>query len=85
LVNNKAIITFIEDFRNEHVKSENASQAMRLRLEALTSSVGTVPAKLAFDYLSLSSWASIAAMAEKLDEIWKTKKIQMSRLESYKS
>jgi hypothetical protein len=69
LSNNKAIITFIEDFRNEHVKSEDASRAMWLRLEALTSSVGIVPAKLAFDYLSPSSWASIGAMAEKLDEI----------------
>jgi hypothetical protein len=53
--NNEAVITFIEDFGNEHVNSEDASQAMWLRLEALTSSVGTVPAKLAFDYLSPSS------------------------------
>jgi hypothetical protein len=82
--NNLAIINFIEDYKGEHGKAGDSIRSMWLRLEALTAAVGEVPAKLAFDYLSPSAWASIGALAEKLDVIGKTQATQSSRLESYK-
>jgi hypothetical protein len=58
---------------------------MWFRIEALTASVGTVPTRLAFDYLAPSAWASIGAMAAKIDETWKALTTQGGRLDSYKA
>jgi hypothetical protein len=58
---------------------------MWLCLEALTTSVGTVPTRLAFDYLAPSAWASIGTIAAKLDDIWKKVSTQVTRLNTYNS
>jgi hypothetical protein len=42
-------------------------------------------AKLVFDYLPPSAWASICAIAEKLDGIGKSQKTQGTCLDSYKN
>jgi hypothetical protein len=70
--NIEAIINFIDDYRQEHGKAGEASRALWLWLKVLTTSVGTVPTWLAFDYLAPSAWASIGAMAAKLDDVWKS-------------
>jgi hypothetical protein len=82
--NNEAVINLIGDYRHEHGKAGEALRVMWLRLEALSHSVGTVPTKLAFDYLAPSAWASIGAIAAKLDEIWKNVTAQGTRLDTYK-
>jgi hypothetical protein len=83
-INNEAIVNFIAEYRNEHGKAGNAIRSLHLRLEALAATVGTVPKHLAFDYLAPSTWASIGAMAEKLDEVSKALALQNRRLETYK-
>jgi hypothetical protein len=83
-INNEALVkNFIGECRNEHGKAGNAIRSLHLRLEALSSTVGTVPKHLAFDYLAPSTWASIGAMAEKLDEVSKSSAIQNQRLDTY--
>jgi hypothetical protein len=57
---------------------------MWLRIEALTASLGSIPIRLAFDYLAPSAWASIGAIAAKLDSACKTIAAQGSRLDDYK-
>jgi hypothetical protein len=47
--------------------------------------VGTISKRLAFNYLSPSAWASIGAIAAKLDEVWKDLNSQKARLDSYKA
>jgi hypothetical protein len=69
-VNNEALLHFVCEYRQEHGKAGEAICSIWLRLEALASSVGTVPMRLASDYLSPSAWASIGAMAAKLDDVW---------------
>jgi hypothetical protein len=83
--NNEAVINLVVDYRQEHGKAGEALRVMWLRLEALTSSLGKVPTKLAFDYLAPSAWASIGAIAAKLDGIWTTVTVQGTRLDSFKS
>jgi hypothetical protein len=83
--NNEAIVKFLEDYRQEHGKAGDAIRALWFRLEALTSSVGTVPTRLAFDYLAPSAWASIGAMAAKLDEMVTAMRTQGGRLDSFKA
>jgi hypothetical protein len=84
-VNNEALLHFIGEYRQEHGKAGDAIHAIRLRLEAIASSVGTVPTYLAVDYLSPSAWASIEAMAAKLDDVWKDLKVHKTKLNLYKS
>jgi hypothetical protein len=83
--NNEAVINLIGDYRHEHGKAREALRVMWLRLKALPASVGIVPAKLAFDYLAPSSWASIGAIPAKTDGIWKMVTTQGERLDTYKS
>jgi hypothetical protein len=47
-------------------------------------SVGTVPTCLTFNYLAPSAWASISAMAAKLDKICQQVSTQGQRLDNYK-
>jgi hypothetical protein len=82
--NNEAIVNLIAEYRQEHGKAGGAIRSLHLRLEALASTVGSVPTHLSFDYLAPSAWATIGAMAEKLDEIDKSLKVQSSRLDYYK-
>jgi hypothetical protein len=84
-VNNEALLHFIGEYRQEHGKAGDVIRSIRLRLEALASSVGTVPTCLAFDYLSPSAWASIEAMAAKSDDVWKDLKVHKTKLDLYKS
>jgi hypothetical protein len=53
-------------------------------LEALSATLGKVLTHLAFDYVAPSAWASIGAMAEKLDEVGNTLALQDHRLVSHK-
>jgi hypothetical protein len=82
--NNEAIVNSITEYRQEHGKAGGAIRSLLLRLEALAATVGSVPTHLSFDYLAPSAWASIGAMAEKLDEIDKSLKTQSARLDFYK-
>jgi hypothetical protein len=83
--NNKALINLITDYRQEHLKAGDALLSMWLRIEALTSSLGTIPIRLAFDYLAPSAWASIGAMAAKVDSLSKLITGQSTRLDGYKN
>jgi hypothetical protein len=83
-INNEALVNFITEYRNEHGKVGNAIHSLHLRLGALAATVGTVPKHLAFDCLAPSTWASIGAMDEKLDEVSKSLVIQNQRLDTYK-
>ena len=83
--NNSGLLSFMTEYRQEHGKAGSAIRSLHLRLEALTSTVGSVPSHLAFDYLAPSTWASIGAMAEKLDEIGKSVSAQGARLDTYKA
>jgi hypothetical protein len=69
----------------EHGKAGEALRAIWFRIEALTASVGTVPTRLAFDYLAPLAWASIGAMAPKIDGTWKSLTTQGGHLDSYKT
>jgi hypothetical protein len=82
--NNEAIINFIAEYCQEHEKAGGAIRSLHLRLEALAATFRSVPTHLPFDYLALSAWATIGAMAENLDEINKSLKTQSSRLDFYK-
>jgi hypothetical protein len=64
---NAAVINLIGDYKHEHLKAGDMLHSMWLRIEALTASLGTMPARLAFEYLAPSAWASIGAIAAKLD------------------
>ena len=79
-VNNQALLRFAREYRQEHGKAGEAIRSIWLRLEALASLVGTVPTRLAFYYISPSPWASIGAMAAKLDDVWKDLKAHKTRL-----
>jgi hypothetical protein len=83
--NNAAIINFIDDYKGEHGKAGDSIWSMWLRLEALTSTVGRVPSRLASDYLSPSAWASIGALTDTLAKIKQSQTTQSVRLESYKT
>jgi hypothetical protein len=52
-----------------------------LLIEAMASSIGKVPTRLAFDYLSPLAWASISSIAEKLDKLGKHLDLHNSRLD----
>jgi hypothetical protein len=69
--NNEAILHLIGEYRQGHDRAGEAICSIWLRLEPLAASVGMVPKRLAFDYLSPSAWALIGAIAAKLDEVWK--------------
>jgi hypothetical protein len=66
--NNAAVINLIVDYHQEHLKAGDALYSMWLCIEVLTTSVGMMPAHLAFDYLAPSDWASIGMIAAKLDD-----------------
>jgi hypothetical protein len=83
--NNVTLINFIQDYRNEYGKAGEAIRSLWLRMEALSSAVGPVPVRLAFDYLAPSSWASIGAIASKLDEVRANQNSYGSRLDNFKS
>jgi hypothetical protein len=53
-------------------------------LEALSATVGKAPTHLAFNYVVPSAWASIGAMAEKVDKVGKALAAQVHPLVSYK-
>lgn len=82
--NNDALLNFVSEYRQEHGKAGGAICSLHLRLEALSATLGKVPTHLAFDYVAPSAWASIGAMAEKLDEVEKTLAIQDHWLVSHK-
>jgi hypothetical protein len=49
---------------------------MWLRIEALTASLGTMYARLAFDYLAPSARAPVSAIAAKLDKVFTTARME---------
>jgi hypothetical protein len=67
--NNETLMNFVNDYRFEHAKAGEAFGSLWLRLEALSASLGTSPARLAVDYMAPSAWASIGAIATRLDEL----------------
>jgi hypothetical protein len=83
--NNTSILNFVAMYRQEHGKAGGAIRSLHLRLDALVATVGTVPTHLAFDYLAPSTWASIGAMAKKLDKIGKALLTQGTHLDAYKA
>jgi hypothetical protein len=59
--NNGPLVSLVADYRLEHGKVAEAIEALWLRLEALTSTVGLCPELLSLEYLSPSIWALIGA------------------------
>jgi hypothetical protein len=80
-VKNEALIHFLGEYHQEQGKTGKAICSIWLRMEALASLAGTVPTCLAFDYLCPSAWASIGAMAAKLDDAWKDLKAHKTRFD----
>jgi hypothetical protein len=81
-MNNEAIMNFIHDYRHKHGKAGDAIRALWLHLEALSASMGVIPTHLASDYLAHQpAWASIGAIATKIDDMWKQQVSQVTRLD----
>jgi hypothetical protein len=69
-INKAPILNFREDHCQEHGKVGDVFRALWLRLKALSALVGTILTCLTLDYLlAPSSWASIGAIAAKLDKL----------------
>jgi hypothetical protein len=83
--NNEAILHFIGEYQQEHGKAGEAIHLIWLRLEVLASLVGMVPTCLVLAYLSPSAWASIGAIAAKLDKVWRDLNSHKVRLDSDKA
>jgi hypothetical protein len=82
--NNAAIINSIDDYKASMARQPGDSiWSMWLCLEALTSTVGRLPACVRLSVPS--TWASIGALAGKLEEIKKSQTTQGIRLEDYES
>jgi hypothetical protein len=65
IVNNKeALILMMDDYHLEQCKAGDAISSLWLCMEALSSSLGTAPSRLALAYMAPSAWASIGAVAE---------------------
>jgi hypothetical protein len=81
---NTALVHLVQDYRSEHAKAGDAITALWLRLEAVASTVGVCPTRLAYDYLAPSAWGSIGALATKLDSVEKKMSTQEAVVVAHK-
>jgi hypothetical protein len=65
--NNEALMLLTNDYHMEHRKVGDTISSLWLCMEALSASLGTAPTRLPLAYMASSAWASIGAMATKLD------------------
>jgi hypothetical protein len=67
LNNNEALLVLTDNYHLEHRRAGDAISSLWRCMEALSTALGTAPARLALEYMAPSAWASIGAMAAKLD------------------
>jgi hypothetical protein len=82
-LNNTSILNFIAEYQSGTRKSRRRHQVSPSQVgSSVRHSWDCSHMHLAFDYLAPSTWASIGAMAEKLDKIGKALKTQGAWLDS---
>jgi hypothetical protein len=83
--NNSALVSLVGDYRTEHGKAAEAIEALWLRVESLSGTVGRCPDNLAMDYLAPSAWGSIGAIATQLDIVGLSVTTQASKLDNFQT